>query len=246
MVLGSCFSGIGGIDLGFELSGITTTWQIEKDEWCRTKLERHFPNAKRYSDITTVKAEELEPVDIIAGGFPCQDISGANPYAKGLAGARSGLWFEMLRLIKGVRPTWVVVENVSRFIQLGADAVCDGLEEIGYTVAPPISFPACALGLPTMERHVWIIGKTNGVRLQGGIVSEIQNFGTLQRQLPREDQRNFNRWSVPASRVCGVGEGIPRRVDRIKALGNSVPPLMAKVIADFIVQRTAQTGMVIE
>lgn len=242
MTLGSCFSGIGGIDLGFELAGIPTSWQIEKDDWCRSKLEKHFPNAKRYSDITTVQAEELEPVDIIAGGFPCQDISSANPYAKGLAGARSGLWFEMLRLIDGVRPTWVVVENVSRFIQMGADTVCDGLEEIGYTLAPPISFPACAVGLPTMERHVWIIGQTNGIRSRRSVVSEIQNFGALQWQLPREDQRNFNRWSIPASRVCGVGEGIARRMDRIKSLGNAVPPLMAKVVADFILTANRADG----
>lgn len=111
MKVGSLFAGIGGFDLGFERAGFELAWSVEIDPHCRKILQKHFPNAKIYSDIKQVKVEELEKVDIICGGFPCQDLSVAGK-RKGLAGERSGLFYEAMRLVRGINPQYVILENV--------------------------------------------------------------------------------------------------------------------------------------
>ena len=98
MTHGSLFSGIGGIDLGFEMAGIETTWTCELDDWANGLLQKRFPNAKHYRDVQKIGKDNLKSVDIISGGFPCQDISTAGK-GEGLDGKRSGLWFEMWRII---------------------------------------------------------------------------------------------------------------------------------------------------
>ncbi len=108
---GSLFAGIGGFDLGLEQAGIETLWQVEIDAKCNEVLSHHWPDVQRYGDIKNVGKHNLEPVGIISGGFPCVGLSVAGRRA-GLADARSGLWWEMLRVIEELRPTWVVVENV--------------------------------------------------------------------------------------------------------------------------------------
>lgn len=111
MRIGSLFAGIGGLELGLERAGVGhTVWQVEKDEFCRKVLARHWPDAARYEDVTTVDWSTVEPVEVLCGGFPCQDISLAGKGA-GLAGERSGLWWEYLRAIRELRPRFVVVEN---------------------------------------------------------------------------------------------------------------------------------------
>lgn len=111
MKFGSLFAGIGGFDLGFERAGWECAWQVEIDPFCTDVLERHFPGVRRYKDIRDVKGDELEPVDLICGGFPCQDISVAGR-GEGLAGERSGLWFEFDRIAGEMGVAWVVIENV--------------------------------------------------------------------------------------------------------------------------------------
>ncbi len=108
---GSLFSGIGGFELGCREAGIETLWQVEIDPSCRNILARHFPNTVRYNDVRECGSHNLEPVDLIYGGFPCQDLSVAGK-RNGLAGERSGLWFEFHRIITELWPRWVVVENV--------------------------------------------------------------------------------------------------------------------------------------
>ena len=96
--MGSLFAGIGGFDLGFESAGFTTKWQVEIDPYCQRVLAKNFPHAKRYVDIRTVTGEQLGYVDVLCGGFPCQDISNAGLRA-GIEGERSGLWSEYARRI---------------------------------------------------------------------------------------------------------------------------------------------------
>src|SRR6185312_32662 len=108
MTVGSLFAGIGGFDLGFERAGFEIKWQVEIDPFCRAVLAKHWPDVRRYEDVRTVGAE-LERVDVVCGGFPCQDISFAGDGA-GLDGERSGLWREFSRLIGELRPRYVVVE----------------------------------------------------------------------------------------------------------------------------------------
>src|SRR5690606_33792263 len=110
LTVGSCFSGIGGLELGLEWTGgFETKWQIEIDPYASAVLQKHWPNVQRFSDITTVSNPPR--VDVICGGFPCQDVSLVGARA-GLEGKRSTLWSELFRLVREVRPRWLVAENV--------------------------------------------------------------------------------------------------------------------------------------
>ena len=111
LTVGSLFSGIGGFDLGLERAGWSVRWQVENEPFCNKVLEKHWPNVKRYGDITAVDPGQLERVNLICGGFPCQDVSVAGK-REGLAGSRSSLYWEAIRIIDAVRPRWVLIENV--------------------------------------------------------------------------------------------------------------------------------------
>lgn len=130
--IGSLFSGIGGLELGLEVAGVgKTIWQVEQDDFCRNVLAKHWPEAERFDDIKTVGANNLRYADIICGGFPCQDISLAGSGA-GLAGERSGLWGEMHRVIREIRPRFVIVENVPALTGRGLGTVLGDLASCGY------------------------------------------------------------------------------------------------------------------
>lgn len=134
--IGSLFSGIGGLELGLEWSGVGhTVWQVEISHWCRSILERHWPNVTRYEDVCTIDTADLAPADIVCGGFPCQDVSVANPGGAGLRGLRSGLWREFVRVLDGVRPKYVIIENVPGLVRRGLDVVVENLVDLGYEVA---------------------------------------------------------------------------------------------------------------
>lgn len=109
MKVGSTFTGVGGADIGLEWAGFDIAWQCELDKWKRQVLKAHWPNIPVYEDIT--KLHDPEPVDVLIGGFPCQDLSVAGQ-RKGFTGERSVLAFEFLRLAESIRPRWIVLENV--------------------------------------------------------------------------------------------------------------------------------------
>lgn len=153
----SLFTGIGGMDLGLDRAGMTCIGQVEIDPYCRAVLAKHWPDVKRMEDVRDVTAESFERPDLICGGFPCQDISVAGKGA-GLTGARSGLWYEMLRVIRAFRPRWVLAENVPALRTRGADAVLDDLERAGYTCWPLV-VGAEHVGAPHRRRWVFIVGR---------------------------------------------------------------------------------------
>lgn len=156
MRIGSLFSGIGGLELGLEWSGIGhTVWQVEIDPRARAVLATHWPDAARYEDVRTVGAATLAPVDLICGGFPCQDVSSAGKRA-GLDGARSGLWFEFHRIVSEIRPRWVVVENVAGGAARWVDAIVSGLGELGYACLP-VPLAAADVGAPHQRARVFIV-----------------------------------------------------------------------------------------
>src|SRR3954468_10165507 len=97
LTVGSLFAGIGGFDLGFERAGFEVKWQVEIDPFCRRVLEKHWPDVRGYENVRAV-GSELERVDVIVGGFPCQDISSNNQNKRGIAGAKSGLFHDVVRL----------------------------------------------------------------------------------------------------------------------------------------------------
>lgn len=135
LTFGSLFAGIEGFGLGFEQAGMRCAWQVEKDAAARSVLARHYPNVPRFDDVCTVGAQNLAPVDVICGGFPCQDLSVAGNRA-GLTGARSGLFYEMTRITNELRPAYLVWENVPGLLSSGRGrdfaAVLLELERIGY------------------------------------------------------------------------------------------------------------------
>jgi DNA (cytosine-5)-methyltransferase 1 len=161
--VGSLFAGIGGFDLGFERAGgFRTAWFCEQDEFCQHVLAQHWPGVPCYPDITQLRAADIEPVDVLCGGFPCQDLSVAGKGA-GLAGARSGLWSEYARLIGELGPRYVVVENVSALLARGLGVVLGDLAALGYD-AEWDCIPASALGAPHRRDRVWLVAYPGGAR----------------------------------------------------------------------------------
>ena len=137
ITIGSLFSGIGGLEYGLEAglaaAGVSTRtlWQVEQNDYARAVLARHWPNAERYTDVCDITASSVAPVDLLCGGFPCQDLSYAGKGA-GLAGERSGLFFEMARIICELQPRVVVLENVPAITNRGLDVVLGTLAALGY------------------------------------------------------------------------------------------------------------------
>lgn len=156
---GSLFAGIGGFDLGLELAGWQCAWQVEADAACRSVLRRHFPGVPIYEDVREV-GSDLEPVDLVCGGFPCQDVSVAGRRA-GLAGARSGLWWEFHRVLAALAPRWVLVENVAGLLSSngGRDmgAILGGLAELGYVGCYRV-LDSQYFGVAQRRRRVFVVG----------------------------------------------------------------------------------------
>ncbi len=162
MKVGSLFAGIGGFDLGLERAGFEIAWQVEIDEWCQRVLAKHWPHVQRYGDIQSVDWGTVEPVDVLCGGFPCQDISLAGKGA-GLAGERSGLWFEYAKAIEALTPRYVIIENVAALRSRGLDQVLGALAALGYD-AEWHCIPASAVGAPHRRDRVWIVAYPIGSR----------------------------------------------------------------------------------
>ena len=154
------FSGIGGFSLGLEATGGFETMAFcDIEKYPRQVLKKHWPHVKQYEDIKELnyerlKADGLLPIDIITGGYPCQPFS--------VAGRKKGeedprhLWPEYFRLIKELRPTWVIGENVSGHIKLGLDTVLENLESEGYS-ARTFSISASSVGAKHQRERVWIV-----------------------------------------------------------------------------------------
>jgi DNA (cytosine-5)-methyltransferase 1 len=136
MRFSSFFAGIGGFDLGFQQAGMTPVFHCEIDPYCQTILRRHWPKVPLHGDITTLKASTIPDSDLWSGGWPCQDLSNANTNREGLGGARSGLFFDFVRLAEKRKPKWLVLENVSGLLSADGgtafERVADELEAIGY------------------------------------------------------------------------------------------------------------------
>ena len=158
--VGSLFAGIGGFDLGLERTGgFHTRWFCEQDAFCQRVLAKHWPGVPCYPDIREVDGRRVEPVDLLCGGFPCQDISLAGKGA-GIAGSRSGLWSEYARLIDEVGPRYVLVENVSALRSRGLDRVLRDLAALGFD-AEWDCLPASAFGAPHQRDRIWIVAYPN-------------------------------------------------------------------------------------
>ena len=231
---GSLFAGIGGFDIGFERAGIKTVWQVEIDPFCRKVLEKHWPNVQRFSDIR--ECRELPAVDVVSGGFPCQDISTAGA-GRGLDGERSGLWREYHRIIGQLRPQFAVVENVAELLNRGMGIVLGSLADIGYDAEWEM-LPACAFGAPHIRERVWIVAypNANSERCVFRAMPAEKGGGKGDKPLHRIARLATDAWrnnSEPG--MAGMVDGIPDYVDRYAHLGNAVVPQIAEWIGRRIV-----------
>ena len=180
------FSGIGGFSLGLEraihdghYTGFETVAFCEIEEFPRRVLAKHWPDVPCYTDVRTLTAGQLASdgiaVDVICGGFPCQDISTAGKGA-GLAGERSGLWSEIARLVGELSPRFVIVENVSALLGRGLGDVLGDLAALGYD-AEWHCIPASHVGAPHRRDRVWIMAYPNrSFRERTRLSSGIQSF----------------------------------------------------------------------
>ena len=144
----------------------------EIDPFCRAVLAKHWPGIPIHEDITRLRGPDVGSIDVICGGFPCQDISLAGKGA-GLAGERSGLWREYARLIGDIRPRFVIVENVSALLARGLDRVLGDLAALGYD-AEWHCIPASAVGAPHRRDRVWIVSYPNGCRIREQSIGEFR------------------------------------------------------------------------
>jgi DNA (cytosine-5)-methyltransferase 1 len=242
LTVGSLFAGIGGFDLGFERCGMRTVWQVEQNDFCRAVLARHFPEAQRFVDVCEVGAHNLPPVDLICGGFPCQDISLAGRGA-GIDGARSGLWSEFARIIGELGPRYAVVENVPAIRSRGLDRVLRDLAALGYD-AEWDCIPASAVGAAHRRDRLWLVAypaRDAGSRSASTTGSERERVRSRCAQSRASASgpcaESLGTWPEPD--VGRVADGVPARVDRLSALGNALVPQIAEWIGQRILDYEA-------
>lgn len=233
------FSGIGGFSLGLERAGMRTVAFCEREPYCQAVLRKHWPDVPIYDDVRTLTGERLRAdgiaVDLICGGFPCQDISVAWR-GVGLAGERSGLWREYARIIGEVRPRYVVVENVAALLGRGLGDVLGDLAALGFH-AEWHCIPASAVGAPHRRDRLWIVAHTDGAGLQKRLL-----FTGVQGEKGCHDDGEdaaLGHWWASEPSVVRVAHGVPRRVDRLRALGNAVVPQIPEIIGRAIMRAAA-------
>jgi DNA (cytosine-5)-methyltransferase 1 len=248
------FSGIGGFSLGLERAGMETVAFCEVDAFCRQVLAKHWPNVRIHDDVRTLDGNQYRgTVDVVCGGFPCQPFSVAGK-RDGKDDDRH-LWPEMLRIIREVQPRYVIGENVAGFVNMELDNCLSDLEAIGYACGAFV-IPACAVDAQHRRDRVWILAYRDGDSESGSTVNaeargmqeaDVGNANSALEQGGRLSSGVHPQEPIPYSRSyeggrpapCewkpepGVGrvvDGVPRRMDRLKALGNAVVPQVVEQI----------------
>ena len=262
ITIGSLFSGIGGFELGakwaFDDAGIKhkVLWQCEQDKFCQKILKKHWPNIHIYDDITTINTKQLPHVDILMGGFPCQDISIAG-HMRGINAKRSGLFWEMYKIICDIRPQIVVLENVANFTICGLPAVLGAFAKIGYD-AEWTTISAKQFGAPHVRKRVFVVcyiadanskrpQKEKNVRNAHGkhnkaSLFKIRNEQAKPGHVSANNDAKPPNWHLEApTSIYRVDDGICRKLyrtnnKRLKSLGNAIVPQCSKWVFDQIIQ----------
>ena len=262
------FTGIGGFSLAaswvwgeeLDLAGF-----CEQDAYCGKVLKKNFPDVPIYPDIKELRGEWFQDIDLITGGFPCQDISVAGKGA-GIDGDRSGLWSELCRIISEVRPRYALIENVPMLIHRGLERVLFDLTEIGYDAEWQV-IGADDVGARHKRKRIWIVAypghlrgrhdESRDVGLRSGKQAETAIGNASQFEVagpgkepetvaytqhagrpdtgtvPHTDERIGDIWTVEPD-VGRVANGVPKRVDRLRGLGNAIVPQIAALIMQMI------------
>lgn len=223
------FSGIGGFSLGLERAGMRTVAFCECEPYARAVLAKHWPDVPCYPDVRELSADRLAAdgisVDVICGGFPCQDISEAGKGA-GLVGTRSGLWREYRRLLSEVRPQFAIIENVSALRTRGLAEILGDLAILGLDAEWSV-VPACSVGAPHPRDRLFILAYASGRRRE-------QRRG-VELEACRYQKGDVHHWQDQPE-PPRVADGVPFRVDRNRALGNAVVPQIPEIIGRAIMR----------
>jgi DNA (cytosine-5)-methyltransferase 1 len=229
------FSGLGAFSLGLERTGgFQTVGFCEIDPFCRRVLAKHWPDVPCADDITTREFKEGE-ADVITAGWPCQDISYAGP-GTGLAGERSGLFREVVRAVRLVRPLHAILENVAALLGRGMGTVLGDLASVGYD-AEWHCIPAGAVGASHERDRVWIIADATEIRRSPLLLDEQVAQAFEGGQSTRVGAQDIREWPSEAV-VCRASDGLPNRLDRVAALGNSLYPQIPEIIGRAILSST--------
>lgn len=228
LTVGSLFAGIGGFDLGFEQAGFEVKWQVENDSRKTAVLAERWPQVERFKDIQTVEARDLAGVDVWTAGFPCEDNASCGRRA-GLAGAQSGLWFEIPRLLRGAalqRPRWLLLENPPGVLKRGLQQILTDLAGLGFDAEWDV-LPAAAFGADQLRARIWILAYPCGHRESA--------HDTLFAGRPELDRRPG--WPAEPA-LDRVADGFPGWM--VGALGDAACPIITRWIAERIKDAEAE------
>jgi len=229
------FSGAGMFSLGLERTGgFQTVAFCEIDPFARRVLAAHWPEVPIYEDVTKADFEPVGPVDVVAAGFPCQDISFAGKGA-GLAGANSGLFWHILRTVCLVGRPKLLLENVAGLLNRGAGEVFGALAQIGYD-AEWHCIPASAVGAPHNRDRVWIVAdpQRDQQSWQEPCVGPFGRMGRIKQSLAWDRD-----WKDAFAEFRGVDDGNARSVDRTDLTRNSMVPQIPELIGNAILEAEA-------
>jgi DNA (cytosine-5)-methyltransferase 1 len=237
------FSGIGAFSLGLERTGgFKTVAFCEIEPFCRQILTKHWPDVPCFEDVKTLRGSDVGTVDVICGGFPCQDISIAGS-GRGLAGDRSGLWSEFARLIGDLRPRFAIIENSPKLRSRGLEEILGSLDALGYD-AEWHCIPAAHVGAPHRRDRVWVLAhrQEDAFSSYADCLRSYPSNLHVDRnaELRDEQERVFGpvaRWSAEPN-VQRVVDGAPSRMDvtRLKAIGNAVVPQIPEMLGNAILE----------
>ena len=252
ITVGELFAGIGGIGLGLEMTGgFEVKWQVERDEYASKVLAKHWPDVVRWDDVVTFPPDNSDEwdVDLICGGFPCQDISNAGR-RQGLDGERSGLFYEVVRIAQRLRPKYLLLENVSALLVRGFGDVLRELASLGYD-AEWHCIPAAAVGAPHRRDRVFIVAYSDSHDRWNGSSSEPQKRdsrlelgGSSKRQPEQKTNTNLadshsigrKRFTEePVSRFQGLSGKLTRSRENLRTIW-AVEPDVGRV-ADGVAHR---------
>ena len=228
------FSGIGGFSLAAEWcwrKELEIVYMVENDIYCQRVLKKQFPNTPIHSDIRDFKCDTISSIDLITGGFPCQDISIAGK-GVGIEGERSGLWSEFKRIISEVRPRFALIENVPALTFRGLDVVLSDLAEIGYD-AEWQCISASEVGAWHKRERIWIVAYPTGGGLEEFPIrlNEIKKVYEEWTSNPLTAHTTAKRiYGLPDIEIYRGNNGVPNRVDRLKSLGSAIVSQVAYII----------------
>ena len=236
------FSGFGMFSLGLHRAGgFETVAFCEISEYPRKVLNARYPGVKIYEDVCTLTPERLAAdgiaPNVICGGFPCQDLSLAGK-GEGLDGKRSGLYREVIRLARDIRPKFILLENVAALLDRGLGVVLGDLASLGYD-AEWHCIPASYVGALHRRDRVWMVAHPNVIGQQGGCSEPIFRQSDLQSQSSRSIEGWPGRQNLPTPRVCGTDDGPANLMERIHGLGNGLHPDIAERIGRAVMRAAA-------